>query len=66
MHDFIASFTVMDQTKKDVLQAASIREDYHFSYWDSLSVACALRSHCKVLYTEDMQHGLNVYQQLNI
>lgn len=66
LNDFIATYTVMDQTKEDVLQAAGIREDYHFSYWDSLIVSCALRSNCKVLYTEDMQHGLKVYQQLKI
>ncbi|WP_428354649.1 PIN domain-containing protein [Methyloprofundus sp.] len=66
LSDFVATYIVQSQTKEDVLQAASIREDYHFSYWDSLIVASALRSHCNVLYTEDMQHGLHVYQQLKI
>jgi len=66
LSDFVVTYSVLAQTQEDVLQAASIREDYHFSYWDSSIVACALRSHCKILYSEDMQHGLNVYQQLRI
>jgi len=66
LHDFMGTYTVIAQTKEDILQAASLRQDYHFSYWDSLIVACALRSHCQVLYSEDMQHGLNVYQKLKI
>ena len=48
------------------LYASSIRQDYHFSYWDSLIVVSALRSGCKMLYSEDMQHGLNIYNQLQI
>ena len=64
--NFIATYDVMSQTKEDVLKASSIRKDYHFSYWDSLVVACAIRVHCKILYSEDMQHGLSVYHQLQI
>ena len=66
LSDFLATYTVLPQTKEDILQAASLRKDYHFSYWDSLIVASALSSHCKILYSEDMQHGLNVYQQIQI
>jgi len=66
LNDFVVTYSVMNQTKEDVLRAATIREDYHFSYWDSLIVACALRSNCKILYTEDMQNGLDVYQQMKV
>lgn len=66
LSDFMATYHVMSQTKEDVLSASSLRKDYHFSYWDSLVVACALRSHCHVLYSEDMQDGLKIYNQLQI
>ena len=66
IHDFVATYSVMSQTKDDVLNASSIRKDYHFSYWDSLIVACAIRGNCITLYSEDMKHGLNVYDQLQI
>lgn len=32
------------------------RTKYHFSFWDSLIVASAIESSCRILYTEDMQH----------
>ncbi|MEE9355672.1 MAG: PIN domain-containing protein [Methylococcaceae bacterium] len=63
---FMATYSVMSQTKDDVLKASSIRGDYHFSYWDSLVVACAIRGDCKILYSEDMQHELIIYKKLQI
>ena len=36
LSDFVVTYSVLAQTQEDVLQAASIREDYHFSHWDSL------------------------------
>ena len=66
IHDFVLSYNVINQTKEDLLSAASIRHDYHFSYWDSLIIASALQSNCEIIYSEDMQHGLNVYNQLLI
>lgn len=66
IHDFVSSYPVINQTKDDLLSAASIRQDYHFSYWDSLIIASALRSKCEIIYSEDMQHGLNIYNQLSI
>ena len=66
IHDFVSTYNVMNQTKDDLLSAVSIRYDYHFSYWDSLIIASALQSKCEILYSEDMQHGLNIYNQLSI
>ena len=66
IHDFVSTYHVIDQTKDDLLSASSIRQDFHFSYWDSLIVASALQSHCETLYSEDMLHGLNIYNQLSI
>jgi predicted nucleic acid-binding protein len=39
---------------------------YQFSFWDSLIVASALQSDCKLLYSEDMQHGLLIEGKLKI
>ena len=66
IHDFVSTYNVINQTKDDLISAVSIRHDYHFSYWDSLIIASALQSKCEVLYSEDMQHGLNIYNQLSI
>lgn len=43
-----------------------IAERYQLSIYDSMIVASALDADCDVLYSEDMQQGLRVRQQLTI
>ncbi|MEB4592979.1 PIN domain-containing protein [Candidatus Thiothrix sp. Deng01] len=62
--DFMASYPVLAQEPEDLLTAAGLRLDYRLSYWDSLIVASALRAGCGVLYSEDMQHHLNIRGRL--
>ena len=33
-----------------------VRDDYLFSYWDSMIVSAALVGECNILYSEDLQH----------
>ena len=42
--------------------AAQLRADKSISFWDSLIVAIALENDCDTLYSEDMQHGLEIKQ----
>ncbi len=37
-----------------------IRRRYGFGFYDSLIVASALEAGCKILYTEDLQHGQRI------
>jgi predicted nucleic acid-binding protein len=46
--------------------ASDLRTRYSISYWDSLIIASALTSGTTTIYTEDMQNGLVVNQQLPI
>jgi predicted nucleic acid-binding protein len=39
-----------------------IAERYHFSIYDSLIIAAALRAGCSVLYSEDLHHGQTIEQ----
>lgn len=39
-----------------------IAERYHFSIYDSLIIAAALRARCVVLYSEDLHHGQTIRQ----
>lgn len=39
----------------------SIAERYGFSFYDSLICAAAWNSGCKILYSEDMQHGQSIH-----
>jgi predicted nucleic acid-binding protein len=58
--------TIQDFTKEIVLTAASLREKYSFSFWDSIIVGSALFSECNLLISEDMQNGLTVDEKLII
>lgn len=49
-----------------LLSASQLRHEYSLSYWDSLIVAAALASEVRVLYSEDMQHGLLIHETLKI
>lgn len=41
-----------------ILERAWLLQDHHFvSWWDALIVAAAQTCECKVLLTEDLQHG---------
>lgn len=64
--DFSASYRVLAQTTEDLKIASEIRAKHSISYWDSLMVASALRADCSLLYSEDMQDGLCVNNQLTI
>ncbi|MBD2489315.1 PIN domain-containing protein [Aulosira sp. FACHB-615] len=46
--------------------ASDIRRRYNFSFWDGLIVACALSARASILYSEDMQDGLIIADQLEI
>jgi predicted nucleic acid-binding protein len=50
-----------------ILESASnLRTQYCFSFWDSLIVASALATDANILYSEDMQDGLIIYNQLTL
>ena len=40
-----------------VIEALRLHGENQFSWYDALIVAAALQGGCKVLYSEDMQHG---------
>ncbi len=63
---FYGKYTVVDIDKVTLLKASELREKYSLSYWDSLIVANALNADCAVLYSEDMQDGLQVEQRLTV
>ena len=46
--------------------AIKLIQKYDFQLFDSIIVALAIESDCKILYTEDMQHGLLVNKKLQI
>ena len=51
-----------DTSKK----AFYIKEKYKYSWWDSLVLASALESDCKIVYSADMQHEQVIENTLKI
>ena len=51
---------------KTVFSAWKLRKKYKYSYWDSLILASALENSCSILYSEDMQHGQVIEDNLKI
>ncbi len=61
-----AGFTVVPQNLQTIFSAFSIGNRYGYSYYDSLIVATAREKGCKVLYSEDLQHGQVIEDTLTI
>lgn len=57
---------VIDVSREILLSASALRSHYSLSYFDSMIVAAALATHSTVLYSEDMQDGLVIHEQLTI
>jgi len=55
---------VIDQNL--LLKSSELRENWQFSFWDSLIVSSALAGGAEVLYTEDMTDGLSIENRLKI
>jgi len=47
-------------------KAIDLAKNHSLSHWDSLIVAAALLANCKILYSEDMQHGQVFDAQLTV
>lgn len=43
-----------------------IKRKYRLSWWDSLILSSALENGCKIIYSEDMQHGQVIENALKI
>jgi predicted nucleic acid-binding protein len=55
--EVFAKLQVVEPKVADILGAIDIHRLYGFSFWDSLILCCAKQSGCRILLSEDMQHG---------
>jgi len=62
----VSAIAVAPISKSTVLDSYTIKNKYRYSCWDCLIIASALRNNCTTLYTEDMQHGQQIENQLTI
>lgn len=55
--EVFAKFQVAEPTVNDILAAIDLHRLYGFSYWDALVLQMAKQGGCRVVLSEDMQHG---------
>ena len=48
------------------LEAIRIARRYGYAIFDALMIASAVRAECSILWSEDMQHGLDIDERLRI
>jgi predicted nucleic acid-binding protein len=60
----VVDITVM--TAHTVTCALEMMTKYRFSYWDSLILAAAIESACTIVYSEDLQDGQHIEDQITI
>jgi len=66
IRSFYRRYQVIDLNQPVLLRASELRMAYSLSYWDSLIVAAALVGGADTLYSEDMQSGLIIANQLTV
>jgi predicted nucleic acid-binding protein len=58
--EVFANFNVVEPAVSDVLAAIDIYRLHRVSFWDALILHSAKQAGCRVLPTEDMQHGQTI------
>ena len=59
-------YNIINFSKELFSLASEIRENYNISYYDSMIVSAGLKANTTILYSEDMQDNLVVYNSLTI
>lgn len=51
---------ILPLTKETTLKALKVKEDYMFSFWDSLIVSAAIIGNCNYVLTENISHSQKI------
>ncbi len=54
---WVDAFAVVDSTQADFLSAMDLAVDHGLQIWDGLILSVAAESRCRLLLSEDLQHG---------
>lgn len=58
--ELLAEFDVAAPDVADIIAAIDLHRLHKFSFWDALILRSAKQSGCRVLFSEDFQHGREV------
>ena len=60
------NFDIVTVNPSTIFNAIKLKERYGFSYFDSAILSSAIEAGCDTLYSEDLQHGQTIENQLRI
>jgi predicted nucleic acid-binding protein len=63
---FYETYPVVILDQAILVDASQLRQQYSLSFWDSMILASALEAQLKIVYTEDIQHGLVIEDRLKV
>jgi predicted nucleic acid-binding protein len=66
IQSFYDQYRVIALDKPVFLLASDLRVQLSVSYWDSLILASAINANIPIIYSEDLQHGQRILDQLLI
>ena len=66
INSFYKKYEIIEFSRDILLKSSRLRQQYNLSFWDSLIVSSALSVKANYLYSEDMQNGLIIHQNLKI
>ena len=66
IESFYEKYPVIELNRLILSKASELRRHYAFSFWDSMIISSGLWSGAAILYSEDMQDGLEIEQRLQI
>jgi predicted nucleic acid-binding protein len=66
VHELTQQFQIAIVSLETIQQALTIAQRYQYSYFDSLIIASALEMGCDRLYSEDLQNGQHIENQLTL
>ena len=58
--ELLSQLDVVTFGSEDVLAAIDLHRLHGFSIWDALAIRAALNAGCRILYSEDLQHGRRI------
>jgi predicted nucleic acid-binding protein len=58
--EVFAKLHIAEPAVNDILAAIDMHRLYHVSFWDALILRMAKQTGCRVLLSEDMQHGQEI------
>ncbi len=64
MDEVEGNFEIHTNTKSTIRKACHITESMKFSFYDSLIIASAIEAGCEILFSEDLQDGQVIENQV--